>query len=402
MLNIFIISNDTRIEKLVEFFQPFFKTKIRRAGDFDQGLQEVFENRPSVVFIQSSIGSVSGETIARHIKSLLGTASPRIVFLGEEGEKAARKASWWDNWIGVGDSEQKLREDFCKILHDYFPADWSEISREMEKPGQPPPEPGTGFEVFRFQEDEEAPARPGRAASSHATPAQSAAPELSVERSDGTHPGQEHLAQDEELPFEVFPADTAHPRESRPTLGFPHRKKRTSLIVPLGLPLLALLAIAGAWLFIRNRADMRPPEQTVTSPAAGAGQRQIASPHPSPPAASPTLPSFIRREWLDAAYSASHAGWERYLAPDLDIRLFRENGALKALQIIARDNGRITDGHLASILGEFGLRRPPTAAAVENKDGVLIERTLLAEKTELVVYRSGEDKRIQACVLAFP
>lgn len=403
MLNIFIISNDIRIEKLIEFFQPFFKTKIRRAGDFDQGLQEVFENRPSVVFIQSSIGNVSGETIARHIKSLLGSASPRIVFMGEDEEKAARKAAWWDNWIGISDSEQKLREDFSGILNDYFPADWKEISLEMEKPAPRPAARETGSDTFRFQEDVAAPVGPGITRPSESAPAQVVPPAVAPEKSDETPPEQKPRAEDEDLPFEIFPADSSLNHEFQPASDFPQRKKRASIVVILGLPLLLLLSIAGGWLYFRNRPDIRPPAQTAARPPAGAGQRQGPTLSPSSSAtAARTLPSFIRKEWLDAAYSASHPGWERYLASDRDIRLFRENGALKALQIIARENGRITDDNLASILREFGLQRSQTAAAVERKDGVLVEKTLLAEKTELVVYKSGEEGRIRAFVLAFP
>ena len=133
MLNVFVISSDTRVRSLIEHFQPFFKTKIRCASDFDNGLKEVFENRPSVVFIQSTIGTVSGETVSRHIKSLLGSQSPRIVFLGENDLKAKTGTSWCDDWISLGDSEQQLQQDFAEIFSRSFPQEWREIREEMEK-----------------------------------------------------------------------------------------------------------------------------------------------------------------------------------------------------------------------------------------------------------------------------
>jgi flagellar FliL protein len=402
MLHIFIISNDVRVEKLIEFFQPFFKTKIRRASDFDQGLQEVFENRPSVVFIQSSIGSVSGETIARHIKSLLGSGSPRIVFMGEDGERAARKAAWWDNWICITDSEQKLRENFSRILNDYYPADWNEISREMEKPAPLQAGPGVGIDIFRIPEDVVTPAEPGDTQPSETAPAQVVPTKIAAEESEEAPPGKDLHPADTDLPFEIFPDDST-PYHGSPLIPeFPQRKKRTSILVLLGLPLLFLLSIAGGWFYFRSKPDIHPPTQTVTNPSTSPAPRHEPSPPPSAPAnTARTAPSFIKKEWQDSAYSASHPGWERYLAPDYDIRLFRENAVINALQIIARENGLIPAAYLTSILGEFGLQRPHSVGSVERKDGLLVEKTMLAEKTELVVYKSEGDGQIRAFVLAF-
>jgi hypothetical protein len=130
MLNVFVISSDKRVESLITHFQPFFKTKIRRASDFDQGLKEVFENRPSMVFIQSTIASVSGETVARHIKSLLGSESPTIIFMDETPGSEKKGASWCDATLVISDSEKQFQEDFASLVSHYNPTYWSEITGE--------------------------------------------------------------------------------------------------------------------------------------------------------------------------------------------------------------------------------------------------------------------------------
>lgn len=131
MLNIFFVSNDIRVERLIEYYQPFFKTKMRRASDFDQGLKEVFENRPGLVFIQSSINEVSGETVARHIKLLLGGGSPLIVSLGDSKALENKGATWCDECIGIHDSDRRLQDEFEQLIARLYPGDWYDISRDM-------------------------------------------------------------------------------------------------------------------------------------------------------------------------------------------------------------------------------------------------------------------------------
>jgi flagellar FliL protein len=397
MLHIFIISNDGRVEKLIEFFQPYFKTKIRRASDFDQGLQEVFENRPSVVFIQSTIGSVSGETVARHIKSLLGSGSPRIVFMGEEGIRTGRKAAWCDDWICISDSEQKLRQDFSKLLNEYYPLDWSEISREMEKTASCQQDSVVGTVAVPENEMPEQTTSDGEQAVSGTLDTPPEPKATTTEETAGTAPTTDLPLEETELPFEIFPGDSSLYHDSSPAPDFPDRKKRSPLSLRLTLFILSLLVLTGVWFLYQKMRGNPPPIPSIQQPPVSVAPRQ-------PPTAAISvreLPSFIRQDWRDATYSPSHPGWERYLSPEYDFRLFRENGLIKALQVIARENGRISDAYLASALREFGLPLPQALGAPERKGGLLIQRTTIEGKAELVLYKNDGDDRIKAFVLAF-
>jgi flagellar FliL protein len=403
MLHIFIISNDIRIEKLIEFFQPFFKTKIRRASDFDHGLQEVFENRPSVVFIQSTIGSVSGETVARHIKSLLGSGSPRIVFMGEEGAKGGRKTTWCDDWICITDSKQKLQSDFSKLLNDYYPLDWKEISREMEKSASRQPNAGAVSAAAQVAGKPSETACAEKQPVSDAIHAQGAPHVIATEETAGVSSFEVIPPAETELPFEIFPDESTLHHDFSPTDEFPQGKKRTSFTVRLGLLVLFLLILTGGWFLFRRIQENRTPVPAIQRPPANGAQKQATSAHPRPVRTSTVrgVPSFIHRDWRDSAYSASHPGWERYLSPEYDFRLFRDKDTVKALQVIARENGQIRGNYLASVLGEFGLTLPQSPGVVERKDGLQVERTSLGGKAELVVYRNEGDGRIKAFVLAF-
>jgi flagellar FliL protein len=402
MLHIFIISNDVRVEKLIEFFQPFFKTKIRRASDFDQGLQEVFENRPSVVFIQSTIGSVSGETVARHIKSLLGSGSPRIVFMGEEGARTGRKAAWCDDWISINDSEQKLHQDFSKLLNEYYPLDWSEVSREMEKSVSRQPDAVVGSD--NTIQVTEKPAEPTSAVVQAVSDTSFGPVETKVITTEGTAEATAFTdlppaTEETELPFEIFPDDSNPYQDFSPTPDISQRKKRSSVTLRLGLLILFLLILSGGWFLLRKMQGNRPTQHQ----AANGAQQPGSSLHPPSQGAITVreLPSFLRRDWRDGAYSVSHPGWERYLSPEYDFRLFREKNSIKAIQVIARGNGQVPDTYLASVLREFGLPHPQSMGVPERKGGLLVQRTTILGKAELVLYKSDGDGRIKAFVLAF-
>lgn len=81
MNTILFISDDFRSGDLLTFLRSHYKGRVKLAPDFDQGLKDVFDNRPSGVFIQSEISGISGETVARHIKTLLRTEAPRIILV---------------------------------------------------------------------------------------------------------------------------------------------------------------------------------------------------------------------------------------------------------------------------------------------------------------------------------
>jgi len=396
MLNVFVISSDKRVRSLIAHFQPFFKTKIRCASDFDNGLKEVFENRPSVVFIQSTIGTVSGETVSRHIKSLLGSESPRIVFLGESDVKGKAGTSWCDDWIRISDSDQQLQQDFAELFSRCFPTDWREIHEEMENRARADSknlaEPH-GSEEFissgvplRQEVAEES--EPGPSGTLAGTSIPEKSDNLTVEiPSPGSGIAEE----------EVFPAYQNLYDDPSLATDFSRKKRRS---VGKYLAVFFLLAVAGAgvylWKIHGNGAQLsvRPP-----SPASKADR-------PAPSATTIMvddngLPSFLRSDWRDPLYSSQHPGWERFLSPEVDFRLYREKGTIKALQGISRKQSGISDAFLTDLLKQCGFNGPLPKGIVEVKNGILVKSVVLSGGAELVTYQEQEAPHLKAFVLEF-
>lgn len=142
MLTILFISDDTRVADLVARFQPKLKARMRLALDFDQGLKEVFDNRPAAVFIQGDISGISGETVARHIKTLLRTDAPRIVLMYAAPLAVQGAKKWFDDTVDLSLPPAELLEQLSRRLREIAPAHWLEHDGVPAAPAASNSEPG--------------------------------------------------------------------------------------------------------------------------------------------------------------------------------------------------------------------------------------------------------------------
>ncbi len=387
MLNVYVISSEVRVAKLIEFFQPYFKAKIRCAADFDHGLKEVFENRPSIVFIQSTIGTVSGETVARHIKSLLGSESPCIVFIGdgEAGEK--KRVSWCDEWIPLSDSDEQLQQNFSAIIAARFPEEWQEIADEMANASNAVPGDAGDFERGL------AVALAGNAGHESADGATSRGERETVAAVAST---SEDPASVEAVSARAGSAEDALPAFIPPEADFsdrtfPPATRRSVPLVRIGLAMLALAVLGyGAWTQLtktsRTGSSVSTPAAMESAPA---------------PAGLVKLPEFIDPKWHDPAYSRNNPGWERYRSSGFEFRVYRPTGTIQALQIISLRPEGITAAFLRNLLQQTGYPGPLPSGSEKNQDGMVVVSYRLAAGAELVVYLEQGGAPMRAAVLAF-
>ncbi len=388
MHNIFFISNDDRVARLIEYYQPRFRSKIRWADNFDHGLKEVFENRPSLVFIQNSINSVSGETVARHIKSLLGTVSPKIVYLDETGSRTRKNAAWCDEWMRMAVSEQQFREDFAALVSRLYPGDWNEDIKESLGGTSGTDAASLNLPGAEEEKGGENPSDDAAGGSAEAA-GRSLPPEMpqgAAKSLDGT---DTFLA-----PPAKYDADTAFDG------GASSERSGSRLVLMLAV-LLAVAAFAAYYLLIRED-KVSLPFISGTRVAENSSAMSRADKEKLRGQVRKGLPAFIRSEWRDRAYSSTHTGWERYVSPQLDFRIFREAGMMKALQIIAAEGQPLSGSSMASIFSGLGYAVPAQAAGGVAKGGFLMEKAALDDSTEIIIYRDSDGRAIRALVLVFP
>jgi len=405
MLNIFFISNDTRVKRLVEHFQPFFKSKIRTASDFDQGLKEVFENRPDLVFIESFIGAVSGETVARHIKSLLGADSPRIIFMGERGQKGKAGSSWCDDWILYGDSDESFRNGFSDLIAAGYPDDWREISSEMAARSagvsrEVAPEHAeagdAGGSEAREEWDIPDSALPGMPVEGHEKPLPAtAAPETGAAGAADLKPEAETAPIEESPEYQSLGIETFRAEGGTRRKEFPARRSRLRAL----LLMVCLLAGAAVWVHYLQGGEGLVGKAPARPVSVCEIPRGPAAPPERPAVGVTALPAVIRPEWRDPSYARANPGWDRYVSAGYEFKVFRENGFIRALQVVSTAKQGITDSFLGALLREMGHGGPLPEGTVEKRDGFLVKKVVIDGFAELVTYREEGAERAKALVL---
>ncbi|WP_052263263.1 hypothetical protein [Geobacter pickeringii] len=458
-----------RAAELIADLQSHSTARIRLSPDFDQGLKEVFDNRPVAVFIQSEISGISGETVARHIKTLLRGDAPRIVLVHSAPLKPQGGKKWFDGTVDLALPEAELRESFRAEVTAASAGLWQEspavdavnptpvagFSLQEEEAAAPSvsevassPEQGREFEFFDWETPASASAP---ATSAEPPPAPPVVPEVEefhpILASDGRMGEPEPSVPPEavaSLPVDLTPAEFVPPAAVTPAdvavpVAVPapetppvepaapppvpdQRRLPTvadfnaeTIIVPPPEPLdppgataaetacggnrvlfssvagVALVAAVCAGVYFysatpRTELPERKPAGTVPAPPPAPAPHP-PSPAPVPAASSPGLPAFIPAAHRDAAYTKTNPGWERYVAKTREFRLFRENGALRAVQIIPRGSAVLPEGVVDGALKDLTGAPSRTVLTRSVTGKYLVERGRTAGNGEFVAYR---------------
>ncbi len=127
MLNLLFISDSPKTESIKSELQPFLKVIIDVVTDFDSGMRDVFEKRPTVVCIQDQIGTVTGESVARHIQMLLGGGAPTFILLHTGKSKAKAVKGLYEQVIDLGRPGNVLAEEVKNTLKLLLGDKWEKI-----------------------------------------------------------------------------------------------------------------------------------------------------------------------------------------------------------------------------------------------------------------------------------
>lgn len=358
-------------------------------------MKEVFENRPSVIFIQNRIGNVSAEIVSMHIKSLLGSLSPRIVFMGEVESNDKQEQGHWDDWICISDPPKKLQKNFAELISRWFPEVWQEIHNEINNINSGPTHGQhnstclgnlSSADPILLQEE-----------LSDSVVITCGVTEATVIETDANDMdivvGEPRIAEDLNPP-----AIQNIDEESLPGRAvFPPKK---IFFISFVLILLLLLSAVSGYFWISRKSEIKMPKSPPVS-LSQATDDVSKNPLPKVIPAIQGLPSFVHGEWRDLPYTSSHPGWERYVSPAMDFRIFREKGKIKALQAISRARDGISGDLLAKMLEQFELNQPWPDGSETSENGFMVENIKFNGLAELVTYREEGSSTFKAFVLEF-
>lgn len=114
------------------------------------------------------------------------------------------------------------------------------------------------------------------------------------------------------------------------------------------------------------------------------------------------LPLFIPLTAQDAAYAATHPGWERYSADGLTYLVYREKGRIRAIQLLSEERGAITLPFLKTCIRvATGYELSATKTSEARGDFKVVTGSL-PNGADVATYRKVSDGEIMGFVLCFP
>jgi flagellar FliL protein len=398
MKSILVISNDQRTDDLIRQFRPLLKRHIGSVADFDQGLKEVFDKRPAVVFIQSEIGGISGDAVAKHIKGLLRDDSPKLVLLREAPDKPFASRNTFDDSVDLFSTNEELFNQFKSLLEKVPTLQWCEPVIDGQIPAEETPDE---MEVEPLAVEQ--PVRQPPAPSFPAQPtAETAAPDWRQPGREvtqqpplyGTPPlaaaGTSLDAMRKTMPEDMFGSPI--PGFSAELPGRSWDSRRPWLYIG-GLLVTCAIGVA---VFVVPRywpggtatddSSTAAPQKAAVAPM----QKQLRS-----------LPAAIPLSGRDPAYETTHPGWERYQAGLMEYLVYREGGTIRAVQAICRRPEGISEEFIRSFLGELTGTNSYTVTGSADKMGYLAETAILPGSGELMLYRKAPGEKVRAFVVAF-
>ncbi len=148
------------------------------------------------------------------------------------------------------------------------------------------------------------------------------------------------------------------------------------------------------------------PKVQTPGPLPAAGPPPTGIPPAAPPAQvvpTPALPKFVQTlsATSDPAYGRDHAGWERYLTPALEFKLFRENGKLLAIQVVDREGRGIPTRIFSTAMEELTGVRDYQTESREVKGTYLVKKGRLASGSRIIIYKDHLDEQLHGFVIYF-
>ncbi len=399
MLNLLFITDSPRAEQIKNELQPFLKVLLDVKTDFDRGMKDVFEKRPATVCIQDRIGTVTAESVARHIQMLLGNGAPTFILLHSGDDKAQVIPGLFEHLIDISLSNKVVIKNILSTLKPLLGSQWERIYLPPQAVADRPVPPKKAAPAVA----ETAPPLETLSHTNAEVPADSL-PEAKDVKSDPVSSEPVPTPAPAPLPpaeaFKISGNTSAAVEDNGEDLllAFEKNYRSRSPFKKSFFVIIVLICIvsAGGWYlftqqpqlvtsltqrFLPSPAAKKAP---VTAPTNGSAQNPAA-----PPIAAPlALPSFIPRQGFDKDFGLKNSGWRRFVGEQFEFRVFTAPKRIEAVQVLST-GAAIPQSLITSVLQEFIGSPQYKILSRATKDGVHIESGSVQDKGEIKLYRKN-------------
>jgi hypothetical protein len=458
--NLLLITDIPRLRKIFSHCLDESAFQLRIASSLEQGGEEIVADKPALVFVQTHLSGLSADIILKHLKKQLGRKRSRFILLTPPEQVSAEVLAQYQGHLDTSLDDQALTEAIRGII-----ASLGAKGKGAATPDAPSPadqvESAADADVSTADEQEQTPVpvQP-ETPTLPPLPQVPAAVEPSLEEQGLTYSPRSRVAVYSEFTSSfdtavntMQPAEPVSEAQASPAHDWDYdrietvepaapRSKRATFL----LWLVPVLAAAIIITMLQNHtprpgtgvnvAPAKPaaPSQPPPAPVAASGQKPATATAPAAPAQQPppattaqaanraavpaaaesrapnapsvprptALRDFIPRAGLDKQYGAANPGWERYRGHTTEFKVFREQGAIKALQVIDRGGQGIPDSFMKAVLKQVSRNPAFVLGASEKKEGYEIQRGHLADNViKVVCYRDAQGGTIRAFVLTW-
>lgn len=393
MIDILLISDQPRLHGILATHGALPDGRLRVANSLHQGMEEIASTAPDILFLQNRLSGLAGYILVRHIREATGTGTTKIILLTEGTQGCENATADIELLTGVSDNE--LSDAISEIIGD-------QLATPASAPAAPP-----NLSVGTRTD----PPLPDTDVTDSVSLSQ---PELSAMRNPLLP------ASPTRNPDAALSAQATVIQSNPPPIQW--EKKRLMYAVTI-LTTLVVAGLIAAFLFrtppgkpAQKPAPTAAPGQKAVSPVQRAASsnartvvspvqpaissniRQTLAPAPKPPA---SLPSFIQSNGVDSRYPLTNPGWERYTSSTREYKIFRESGAIKAIQVLDRQATGISPAFFSSAIREMTKVRDYRTVSREVQGDFLVKKGKLSKSSELILYKDRSDKILRAFVIYF-
>lgn len=383
MADILLITDQPRLRHILAAVCTARGDRLRVAGSINQGVEELAFHPPGILFVQEHLAGFGREILVPHLTAALGSHPATLVLIGSrESDRNAPPLICLDPTL----PDPELSAALARITAGNLPADAPETVPASAQPqtDAPPSPPPPGLAGLAGTINDQVSVPPGPAVKKRGIDFEQKLAELLRDHQDPPPPPG---------PEPVPPKNRHHP---------PAPLAWSRIILTGGILLATIAGITWSVLGRPGTHRRTGTSDLVIRPAPPPPHRQENVPSPAPPGTPGRLPSFIPAAQLDPLYGDEHPGWERYLTPATEFKLFREHGILRAIQVIDRSGKGIGDPLFSRVLMEMAGSSRYVVESRQQQDEFLLERGRVLPRTPLVIYRKLSDRSVKAFVLHMP
>jgi len=454
--DLLLITDVPRLRKIFSKLPDSRTVLLRVANNLEKGAEELAAVKPDIVFVQTHLSGLSAEIILMHLKKQLGRKRSRFVLLASPEQAGEETVRLYQGHIDTSCADDALLYSVRDMINAL-------MAKPAKKPATEPAEvPPTSREALAEAEIQLQEAVPEPEVVSTATTPETALvtipEEPSLEEQGLTYSPRSRLSVYSEFnssfdsavgSMKTTTLDEATPDphhnwsdETIETIEAPpERSKRGAFLLWLAPVVIAVIVIT-----ILQHKRSTPSNQAVTqTTAVPAIVPAVPNPQPGPtvapakpatiqPATDPNqalsdkavikaidesrtpqkqaavasgnsrptvLPDFIPRYALDKSYGQANPGWERYKGQVTEFKVYREGGAIKAIQVLDRGGNGVPESFMKAALRQVSKNPAVAMETTEKKEGYEIQKGQTADNLKVMFYRDDQGGKLRAFVLTW-